>query len=309
MSLEMLSAVWDLELPQNERAVVEVFAWHANADGVCWPSRARIMYRTGFSEASVKRALRSLKEKRILTVEDHATGGRGRTPIYKLHPEKGVKKIPFEEWKERLAKGVGSEPLSMNKGGQTEPERGSNSTEKGVTATTPEPTENRQPEPSASEKDPNGSSSGDRRPNGGSPDEEKERRVRPMSYREYAFKRFRELIAEAKEAGLDPDPLPDRKLGEYSVFYEQNAKEGADPDDLDDAIRWLVAKAGGGVKDEAQAWAYFGTAVRASRNGGVRQQLSVIQGGRTNGREVGDGADGRDPGRFTEGYEFLFKRG
>lgn len=309
MSLEMLSAVWDLDLPQNERSVVEVFAWHANADGVCWPSRARIMYRTGLSEPTVKRAMRSLRDRGLLTVEDHATGGRGKTPIYKLHPGKGVKKIPFEEWKERLKKGATREPLSGGKGDHSRTERGSEGPEKGVTATTPEPTENRQNEPSHSEEHPNGSSSGGRRDGG--PPEEQESPVRNVSYREYAFRRFRELIAEAKKAGLDPDPLPDNRLGEYSAFYEQHAKEGADPDDLDDAIRWLVAKAAGELEDEAQAWAYFGTAVRATRNGGVRQPLSVIRGGRSeaDGEGVSHGARGRSSAGYTDGYEFLFERG
>ncbi len=308
MSLEMLSAVWDMELPRNEQAVIEVFAWHANADGVCWPSKARIMYRTGFSEPTVKRALRSLKDKELLTVEDHATGGRGRTPIYKLHPEKGVKKISFEEWKARLAKGGAGEPLSGDKGGQPRPERGSNGAEKGVTAATPEPTRNRQPEPSDSGEHPNGSSPAGRRggdtADGGPPEQEPEE-AKPLSYRAYAFRRFRELIKEAKDAGRDPDPLPDSRLGEYAAFYEQHAKEGADPDDLDDAIRWLVAKASGEVEDEAQAWAYFGTAVRAVRNGGVRKPFSVIEGG----KGVGDGADRPDASGYTAGYEFLFERG
>lgn len=123
MSLETLSAVWELDLERNEKDVLEVLAWHANADGICWPSKARIMYTKNLSESTVKRTLASLKKKGLITVEAHAEGGRGKTPIYALHPTKGVRKLPFEEWK----KGVRRD----TKGGQEE--------QKGVTAMTPEP--------------------------------------------------------------------------------------------------------------------------------------------------------------------------
>lgn len=137
MSLEMLAAVWDLELERNEKDVLEVLAWHANADGICWPSKARIMYRTGLSESTVKRTLAALRKKGLITVEKYAEGGRGRTPIYMVHPEKGVKKPPFEEWRKGVQKGA------------SDPKRGSDESEKGVRALTPEPSvENHHTEPS-----------------------------------------------------------------------------------------------------------------------------------------------------------------
>lgn len=314
MSLEMLSAVWDLDLTKNEQDVMEVLAWHSNADGVCWPSKARIMHTKKLSESTVKRTLKSLKDKGLLSVEAHADGGRGRTPLYRLHPEKGARKTPFKEFAAALRKRKKegqAEPLSDDKGGQRDTERGSGGTGKGVRAATPEPTRNRQHEPSDSEENPDGSSSGDRRGVSAAAGPPEQEEAKPLSYRAYAFRRFRELIKDARDGDAEVDPLPDQRLGEYSAFYEQHAKEGADPDDLDDAIRWLVAKASGAIEGEAQAWAYFGTAVRAVRNGGVRKPFSVIEGGRTGeaGRGVGDGADGRDPGRYTDGYEFLFNRG
>ncbi len=145
MSLEMLSAVWELDLERNEKDVLEVLAWHANADGICWPSKARIMYTKNLSESTVKRTLRSLKEMGLISVEAHAEGGRGKTPLYCIHPEKGAKKTPFNEWKE-----------GQNKGGQddqkgvTENRKGGQNSVKGVAAAAPEPsveprTENRQP--------------------------------------------------------------------------------------------------------------------------------------------------------------------
>lgn len=117
MSLETLSAVWDLDLSRNKKAVLECLAWHANADNKCWPSKSRIMYRTNLSESTVKRTLAELKSDGLLSVIAHAQGGRGKAPIYELHPEKGFKKPPFNEWL-----------------------KGFKMTQKGVRALTPQPT-------------------------------------------------------------------------------------------------------------------------------------------------------------------------
>jgi DNA-binding transcriptional ArsR family regulator len=142
MSLEALSAVWNLDLDKNQQDVLEVLAWHANADMVCWPSKARIMYKTGLSDSTVKRALGALKKSGLITVEAHAEGGRGRAPLYKLHPDKGVSKPPFEEWRKGFT--------GDDKGGQGEQEKGGR-------AVTPEPrTENQEQEPSYPPKPPQG---------------------------------------------------------------------------------------------------------------------------------------------------------
>ncbi len=141
MSLELLSAIWDLDLERNEKDVLEVLAWHANADGICWPSKARIMYTKSLSESTVKRTLASLKKQGLLSVEAYAEGGRGKTPLYKLHPEKGVRKLPFNEWKEGI------------KGVTADNKRGSGETLKGVTAMTPEPSIEPSVEPSSSRRD------------------------------------------------------------------------------------------------------------------------------------------------------------
>lgn len=81
-----------------KRAVLMEYADHANDDGICWPSRSRIMYNTGLSESAVKQHTRELREAGIIEIVAHHEGGRGRIPIYRVHPEKGPQKTPFKEW-------------------------------------------------------------------------------------------------------------------------------------------------------------------------------------------------------------------
>ena len=259
---------------------------HAHDDGTeIRPGLARLAWKTGYSDQQVRRILVRLRDKKKVLVLTREGGGRGKPNVYRIDWTKAVKKSPFVP------------PNRNPQKGDITDEKGDIPGAKGDAAVSPEPSSTNRPSKPSDSSGPDG------------PPERDAEEDRPISYRAYAFRRFRELIKEAKEAGHHPDPLPDSRLGEYSAFYEQHAKEGADPDDLDDAIRWLVAKAAGEVEDEAQAWAYFGTAVRAVLNGGVRRPFSVIEGGKTSGEGVRDGARRRSSAGYTEGYEFLFERG
>lgn len=126
MSVKMSAACKQIDYAGAKRAVLLEFADHANDDGICWPSRSRIMYNTGLSESSVKQQMRELREAEILTVVDHHEGGRGRVPIYKVQPEKGPQKIPFSEWCEQNEKGSnpGEKGSDSAERGQLAPERG-----------------------------------------------------------------------------------------------------------------------------------------------------------------------------------------
>lgn len=248
MSLEMLSAVWDLELERNERDVLEVLAWHANADGLCWPSKARIMYRTGLSESTVKRALASLRKQGLITVEQHAEGGRGRVPIYRLHPEKGVKKPPFEEWKRR--KGAQGEPLqSRSKGGQPDTERGSYEREKGVRAVTPEPTENLHKEPSVYSEERESSyesslSSGEAAFRG-SPARGERERPKAKDAKQYAVGRLMDFVAEAKASGRRPAPPDEPFKRRNADIFAAHLADGYEVEELEEALRVQVRYACG----------------------------------------------------------------
>lgn len=123
MSVNIAAACKKLDYRGAKREVLLELADHANDDGVCWPSRSRIMYNTGLSESAVKRQMKELREAKVIEIVAHHEGGRGKVPIYKLHPEKGPQKIPFDVWCEDNGKGSTDGPKSL-KGSTDAPERG-----------------------------------------------------------------------------------------------------------------------------------------------------------------------------------------
>lgn len=229
MSLEMLSAVWNLDLERNEKDVLEVLAWHSNADGICWPSRARIMYTKGLSESVVKRTIRSLKKKGLITVEAHAEGGRGKTPLYKLHPEKGANKPPFEEWKQ----GQKGARASSKRGPELRPP-------------------NRHKEP-LSKGDSLRSS-----PAGGESDDS----APAMELGQYLVKYTYDVIEEYRTHGKDPapeDPVEIRKTGRIAKQAIQRKSKPITVERAEEAITRQVERACG--MGGPKAWIGFHTAL------------------------------------------------
>jgi len=84
MSIALLAAAWDLEIGSTEKMVLMCLCDHANAEGACWPSVARICRKTSKSERTVQAALKWLREAGYFTVERQ----RGPTPLYRLDPSK-----------------------------------------------------------------------------------------------------------------------------------------------------------------------------------------------------------------------------
>jgi hypothetical protein len=66
MSIRMMSAVWDLDLPDSEKLIMLALADWADDDGRCWPSIAQIVKRSSKSERTVQAALKSLEAKGAL---------------------------------------------------------------------------------------------------------------------------------------------------------------------------------------------------------------------------------------------------
>jgi len=80
MSIVLLAAAWDLEIGSTEKMVLMCLCDHANEEGTCWPSVARIGRKTSKSERTVQAALKWLREAGYFTVERQ----RGPTPLYRL---------------------------------------------------------------------------------------------------------------------------------------------------------------------------------------------------------------------------------
>lgn len=95
MSIRLMSQVWEIELDRGQRDVLLVMADHADDDGVCWPSNPLIAWKTDQSKRNVQRIINGLTDAGLVRVLRNQLGGRGRSKVYELHLEKGVRKSPF----------------------------------------------------------------------------------------------------------------------------------------------------------------------------------------------------------------------
>lgn len=83
MSIKVMSAVWECEgLDAAERLVMLSLADHADDEGTCYPSIARLCLRTSMSDRGVQKVMARLIERGFLAVEMNA-GKRGAN-LYRL---------------------------------------------------------------------------------------------------------------------------------------------------------------------------------------------------------------------------------
>jgi biotin operon repressor len=142
MSIKVMSAVWELNLPQNQKLVLLALADHANDEGVCYPSVGRVAWKTGISERQVQRIVQKLRAAGLVVLLRNAQGGRGNPAVYEVQPQKGVKLSPF------AGRGDIGDTLSESKRCHSGQERVTSENQKGDIAASPEPSENHQIEPS-----------------------------------------------------------------------------------------------------------------------------------------------------------------
>lgn len=108
MSIEVMTAVWKLDLPRDEKIVLLAFADHADDDGFCFPSVGRIAWKCGYSTRSIQRKISDLVNERkilqIVGVEDHKNGKPTR---YRVLPSKGTVLPPFiaKTFRDKLSPG------------------------------------------------------------------------------------------------------------------------------------------------------------------------------------------------------------
>lgn len=87
MSVHASSAVWRLALEPAAKLIMLALADMANDEGVCWPSVASLLTRTGLSESTVRRYLGELETAGLLKKHERP----GRSTVYRvLPPEKQV---------------------------------------------------------------------------------------------------------------------------------------------------------------------------------------------------------------------------
>lgn len=88
MSIKLMSAAWDLDIPSTEKMVLLCLCDFASDEGGnCWPSMATIAGRCSTSERTVQRAIRALETRGILDTSQRL----GTSSRYRIHPRQIVR--------------------------------------------------------------------------------------------------------------------------------------------------------------------------------------------------------------------------
>jgi hypothetical protein len=95
LSVQVMSRIWELDLPQNEKLIALAFADHADDDGLAYPKIPRIAWKSGYSERQTRAIVGRLRERGILEAVDGHAGGSGLATMYRVVPEKGARIAPF----------------------------------------------------------------------------------------------------------------------------------------------------------------------------------------------------------------------
>jgi hypothetical protein len=133
VSIKIMTIVWDrTDLNQSQTLVALALADHADDEGVCWPSIDRIAKYARLQRRATQRIVRQLEDLELLGVE-RATG-RGQTSRYQFRlGQKGAPKTPLSE-----IKGAPKTPFIDPSVSRDDTKGCRETTQKGVTATTPE---------------------------------------------------------------------------------------------------------------------------------------------------------------------------
>jgi hypothetical protein len=110
MSVKVMGAVWELQLPPGHKIVMLALADHADHDGRnVHPGVDLIAWKTGYSPRQVQAILRALESQGLIERTDHIAGGRGHTTHYRIAVQAGT-------GSDRL-KGADFVPICPEKGG------------------------------------------------------------------------------------------------------------------------------------------------------------------------------------------------
>lgn len=100
MSGKVVGAVYDADLPTEEKLVLSAMADHADHDGYnIRPSIGLIAWKIGRSERQVQKMIRELERKKILIRMNDGLGGRRRTTEYRIALDKLPKRAPYNRQK------------------------------------------------------------------------------------------------------------------------------------------------------------------------------------------------------------------
>lgn len=82
MSIKIMTAVWELSLPDSEKLALLALADCANDEGLCWPSMATLARKCSKSDRTLQKAVIALCEKGHLSRDERP----GKGVLYRIHP-------------------------------------------------------------------------------------------------------------------------------------------------------------------------------------------------------------------------------
>ena len=86
MSIKLMAAAWELEIPTSNKMVLLALADCANDDGVCWPGINHLVRKCSIGERTVQRAIKELAAEGHITRQE--VPGKGCR--YAVHPVEGT---------------------------------------------------------------------------------------------------------------------------------------------------------------------------------------------------------------------------
>lgn len=115
MSVEAITEVWKLDLPRDQKLVLLAFADHADDFGRCYPSLARVAWKSGYEQTrTISQIVAKLVDEGVLEILEPA---RGRTPtLYRIRWDRGIPLPEFDpqEFKTGKPRGAENAPLPEN---------------------------------------------------------------------------------------------------------------------------------------------------------------------------------------------------
>lgn len=84
MSIKLMAAAWDLDIPSTEKMVLLCLCDFAGDSGTCWPAVKTIAGKCSMSERTVQGAIKKLRELGFCSWED----APGKPHQFRLHPRR-----------------------------------------------------------------------------------------------------------------------------------------------------------------------------------------------------------------------------
>ena len=84
MSVKLMSAAWDMDLPMGQKMLLLALCDHANDDGVCYPSQEKLAQKCSMGERTVINHIQWLERHGIVSRERRQNTQRRKSDLYQI---------------------------------------------------------------------------------------------------------------------------------------------------------------------------------------------------------------------------------